>query len=64
MEFVNKGGAAFEATIIQKGKDNPTFGFIKPGHPFHNYYKFKLAELKAATGGQGMQVFDLAPKLI
>lgn len=49
VEFVNKGGQAFEATIIQKGKDNPTFGFIKPGHPFFPYYKYKLAEIKAST---------------
>lgn len=51
-EFVHRGGAAFEATIIQKGKDNPTFGFIKPGHPFHLYYKHKLQELSAASAPQ------------
>jgi splicing factor 3A subunit 1 len=64
VEFVNKGGAAFEATIIQKGKDNPTFGFIKPGHPFHPYYKYKLAEIKAAGPGSAVQPGDEAPKSI
>ena len=36
---VQKSGVRFEASIRNREKGNPRFGFLHPGHAYHGYYR-------------------------
>ncbi|GAB9470887.1 hypothetical protein Gpo141_00008117 [Globisporangium polare] len=41
VEFIQRNGVAFEDTVRQRERDNPSFEFLKPGARFHDYFVWK-----------------------
>eukprot|EP01111_Echinosteliopsis_oligospora_P011916 TRINITY_DN4031_c0_g1_i2.p1 TRINITY_DN4031_c0_g1~~TRINITY_DN4031_c0_g1_i2.p1 ORF type:complete len:671 (-),score=270.42 TRINITY_DN4031_c0_g1_i2:48-2060(-) len=56
-EFAAKGGAVFEARVVEKEKDNPKFSFFKTNDIYHFYYKSKIQEFKG-----GPQISEVIEK--
>lgn len=38
--IVQKSGVKFEASIRKREKSNPRFGFLMPGHRYHDFYRY------------------------
>ncbi len=38
--FVRRGGGQVEVLLRVKQADRPTFGFLMPGHPLHDYFSW------------------------
>jgi splicing factor 3A subunit 1 len=47
---VARNGPNFEQKILAKEKDNPKFGFLRPGNPYYAYYQQKIRDIRRAEG--------------
>ena len=47
--FVARNGPNFEQKIL-KEKDNPKFGFLRPGNPYYAYYQQKIRDIRRVEG--------------
>lgn len=41
VEFIRRNGPAFEETVKQRERENPSFAFLHPGAPFNDYYQWR-----------------------
>lgn len=59
VRLAQKNGVVFAATVRQREKDNPRFGFLLPWNPLHSLYR----ERAAAVLGTNLatQLFDSSP---
>lgn len=48
--FVARNGPNFEQKILAKEKDNPKFGFLRPGNPYYAYYQQKIRDIRRIEG--------------
>jgi len=45
-EYVARNPPAFLTMLLQREKDNPKFSFLKPGCEGHEYFNWKVAQLR------------------
>lgn len=48
--YVARNGAAFEDRIRDKEQSNPKFSFLSPTDAYHEYYEWRLNEVRAGRG--------------
>lgn len=48
--YVARNGAAFEDRIRDKEQSNPKFSFLAPTDAYHEFYQWRLAEVRAGRG--------------
>lgn len=48
--YVVRNGATFEERIRQKEKSNPKFSFLTENDAYHDYYEWRLSEIRAGRG--------------
>uniref|UniRef100_K3WWQ7 SURP motif domain-containing protein n=1 Tax=Globisporangium ultimum (strain ATCC 200006 / CBS 805.95 / DAOM BR144) TaxID=431595 RepID=K3WWQ7_GLOUD len=51
IEFIQRNGDAFEATVREREHANPEFAFLRPGAPFHDYFVWKKRQVCGNGGG-------------
>ncbi|XP_074346523.1 uncharacterized protein LOC141685313 isoform X2 [Apium graveolens] len=56
--YVSKHGAQSEIVLRVKQGDNPTFGFLMPGHHLHSYFRFLVdhSEVLHSDAGEKPQI--------
>ena len=60
-QFVAKHGPDFEAKIATKEASNAKFAFLQPGHPYHSYYRHKIAEFQGTAPAAATAQVGAAP---
>lgn len=45
--YVGRNGVVFEDRIREKEKHNPKFSFLSPNDAYHDFYLWRLSEIKA-----------------
>ncbi|KJZ74352.1 hypothetical protein HIM_06358 [Hirsutella minnesotensis 3608] len=48
--YVARNGAVFEDRIREKESKNPKFSFLSPEDAYHNFYQWRLSEIRSGRG--------------